>query len=129
MKRGDLLRHLRAHGCDLLREGGHAGRTGRFTKVEYAMTSASGTTTCSKQDDPDSAPLHPGYSGRDRGGSARGRGMIEFLFESIISTRDRIERSQGGIAIAYSAGCVRHHLAHYGYRLMRPTRAPLCPLP
>ena len=22
MKRGDLLRHLRAHGCDLLREGG-----------------------------------------------------------------------------------------------------------
>ena len=23
MKRGDLLRHLRAHGCELLREGGN----------------------------------------------------------------------------------------------------------
>ena len=63
MKRGDLLRHLRAHGCDLLREGGHAG-------PHRAVHESGVRDDISERDDyvqqtnaPDSAPLHPGYSG------------------------------------------------------------------
>ena len=74
MKRGDLLRHLRAHGCDLLREGGHVG-------PHRAVHESGVHNDISERDDyvqqtnpPDSSSLPSGLLGDIEVRSARGRG-------------------------------------------------------